>query len=133
MLSLWQLLNSAGHAPEIYTTFNNGIAYKYIRGETLTPATVRDPNVYRLVAKMMAKFHRLNVNERCGTMESGLWNKLKQLAGLIPERYKLPATDLRLVPFYIKTVNMRLLYLFFWYVIKKNLKPIIYRKFNRLN
>lgn len=94
-----QLLYSAGHAPDIYATFNNGMAYKYIKGETLTTTTVRDPNVYRLVAKTMARFHRLDVRIKNGggTIESELWRKMEQFASLIPDNFSSSSVDLQLV------------------------------------
>lgn len=95
-----QLLQNAGHAPDVYATFENGMAYKYIRGEILTTTTVRDPNVYRLVAKTMAKFHRLNISAKSGVggaSESGLWTKMEQFANLIPKHFSSPSTELQSV------------------------------------
>lgn len=94
------MLYHAGHAPDVYATFDNGMVYKYIKGETLTTTTVRDPSVYRLVAKAMARFHRLdNICSRTNDeeIESGLWSKIEQFANLIPERFSSTTTDLQLV------------------------------------
>lgn len=94
ILSVLQILHDAGHAPDLYATFDNGLVYKYIRGETLTTTTVRDPYVYRLVAKTMARFHRLDVKDTVlGGPRCGLWNKIEQFAGLLPDRFDCPATD----------------------------------------
>lgn len=94
-----QLLFHAGHAPDIYATFDNGMAYKYIQGETLTTTSVRDPCVYKLVARNMAKLHRLDISGKNinGTTECGLWKKMNQFANLIPKQYSSPSTDLQLV------------------------------------
>jgi len=99
----FQFLCRAGVAPDLYATFNNGMVYKYIRGETLTTTTVRDPSIYRLVARTMARFHRLDASGKKagdGMIKSELWSKMEQFANLIPERYSSPSVDLQLV--YIK-------------------------------
>jgi ethanolamine kinase len=84
----------------LYATFDNGMVYKYIKGETLNTSTVREPSIYRLVATTMARFHRLGTNgisARDGTIKSELWNKMEQFANLIPKRFSSPSNDLRLV------------------------------------
>jgi ethanolamine kinase len=94
----FKFLYSAGVAPALYATFDNGMVYKYIRGKTLTTTTVRDPRIYRLVAKTMARFHRLGASDKRagdGTTKSELWNKMEQFANLIPERFSSPSVDLR--------------------------------------
>ncbi|XP_025195599.1 ethanolamine kinase 1 [Melanaphis sacchari] len=93
----FKLLYRAGLAPDLYATFDNGMVYKYIKGETLTTSTVRDPSVYRLVAKTMARFHRLSTNcisAEDGTIKSQLWSKMEQFINLIPKRFSSPAKDL---------------------------------------
>lgn len=102
-----QLLYHAGYAPEIYATFDNGMAYKYIRGETLTTTTVRDPSVYKLVAKTMARLHKLDVSGRQCASESRLWAKMEKFADLIPERLSTPSADFRLVPTMIVKHNKK--------------------------
>lgn len=97
---IFQFLYCAGIAPDLYATFDNGMVYKYIIGKTLTTTTVRDPNIYRLVAKTVARFHRLGTSGKTtsnGTIKSGLWSKMEQFANLIPERFSSPSTDLRSV------------------------------------
>jgi len=86
------------------------MVYKYIRGETLTTITVRDPNIYKLVARTMARFHRLGAScKRAGdgTTKSELWSKMEQFADLIPERYSSPSKDLQLVHKAIHSVNYK--------------------------
>jgi len=76
------------------------MVYKYIRGETLTTTTVRDPNIYRVVARTMARFHRLGTSGRGTggeTTKSELWSKMEQFANLIPESFSSPSIDLQLV------------------------------------
>jgi ethanolamine kinase len=82
----------------VYATFENGIAYKYIQGETLTMTMVREPSIYKLVAKTMARFHQLDVSTISDkTNESELWSKMEQFAGLIPKRFSSDSTDQQLV------------------------------------
>lgn len=91
-------MHHVGLGPDVYATFENGMAYKYIPGETLTTTTVRDPSVYKLVAKTMARFHQLDgstIGDR--TNESGMWSKMEQFASLVPERFSSPSTDHQLV------------------------------------
>ncbi|XP_025409101.1 ethanolamine kinase 1 isoform X2 [Sipha flava] len=89
-----KLLHHAGLAPNVYATFENGIAYKYIQGETLTMTMVREPSIYKLVAKTMARFHQLDVSTISDkTNESELWSKMEQFAGLIPKRFSSDSTD----------------------------------------
>lgn len=94
----FKFLYRAGLAPDLYATFDNGMVYKYIKGETLTTSTVREPSIYRLVAKTMARFHRLgtsSVNAEDGAIKSELWNKMEQFANLIPKRFSSPSNDLQ--------------------------------------
>jgi len=86
------------------------MVYKYIRGETLTTTTVRDPIIYRLVARTMARFHRLGVSGKRAddrTTKSELWSKMEQFANLIPERYSSPSTDLQLVHKAIHSISYK--------------------------
>ncbi|XP_026820062.1 ethanolamine kinase [Rhopalosiphum maidis] len=94
----FKFLYHAGLAPDLYATFDNGMVYKYIKGETLNTSTVREPSIYRLVATTMARFHRLGTNgisARDGTIKSELWNKMEQFANLIPKRFSSPSNELR--------------------------------------
>ncbi|XP_060869930.1 ethanolamine kinase isoform X2 [Metopolophium dirhodum] len=88
----FKFLYRAGVAPDLYATFDNGMVYKYIRGKTLTTTTVRDPIIYRLVARTMARFHRLGTSGKMTddgrTTKSELWSKMEQFANLIPERFR---------------------------------------------
>ncbi|XP_019865531.1 ethanolamine kinase [Aethina tumida] len=78
------LLNKVGLAPELYATFDNGLAYKFIPGSTLKPHTVTDPVIYRLVAKRMANLHRVQIPEETINRPS-LWTKTQSFLDLVPE------------------------------------------------
>ncbi|XP_034244266.1 ethanolamine kinase 1 isoform X2 [Thrips palmi] len=58
-----KLLQRAGFAPQLYATFNNGLAYEFAPGCTLDAALVRDPVVYPLVARRVAQLHAQNVDD----------------------------------------------------------------------
>jgi len=110
------------------------MVYKYIRGETLTTTTVRDPSIYRLVARTMARFHRLDVSDKRaddGTTKSELWSKMEQFANLIPERYSSPSTDLQLVHKAIHSISYKyyILRAILYYIVTKrlNVKPLFYQ------
>lgn len=56
-------LHAIGAGSELYATFNNGIAYEYMHGALLCQENVRNPGVYSMVAKMLAKVHCINIEE----------------------------------------------------------------------
>lgn len=54
-----KLLHRVGLAPCLYAVFDNGLAYKYVSGVTLTVHSVIQPKVWKLVARQMAKMHQV--------------------------------------------------------------------------
>lgn len=78
-------MNKAGYTHCIYATFNNGFAYQFLEGETLTIETVRDPNVYPLIARRMAEMHCLQLENE--TKEAFLWEKTKKFMQIMPKRF----------------------------------------------
>lgn len=99
-LIVLQLLQKAGYAPELYATFNNGLAYKFIPGEILTVDTVRSLSVYPLVARMVAKLHRLDCGESVERMPA-LWDKIAQFIRLLPDQYSPSEKHDRFVLYFI--------------------------------
>ncbi|EZA50752.1 Ethanolamine kinase [Ooceraea biroi] len=86
-----QILNKAGYTHCIYATFNNGFAYQFLEGETLTTETVRDAAVYPLIARRMAEMHSLKLeNEEPASREACIWNMLKKFLQLMPRRFSDP-------------------------------------------
>lgn len=57
-------LNALGLAPRVYGVFENGLAYQYYPGVTLTVDTVVDDTIWPLVAKQMAKMHKVELNRQ---------------------------------------------------------------------
>ncbi|XP_050545828.1 ethanolamine kinase 1 [Daktulosphaira vitifoliae] len=90
----FKILYYAGHAPDLYATFENGIIYKFIEGETLDTVTVREPSIYRMVAKEMAKFHKLDIGDPW-TTKPQIWNKIDLYLKLIPDTLSSTTKDAR--------------------------------------
>ncbi|XP_045483437.1 ethanolamine kinase 1 [Harmonia axyridis] len=82
-----KLLHQHELAPSLYATFENGLVYEFIPGRTLTPEDVLKPEVYRLVARELARMHKVkNPNQR--KPEPNFWSKLHQFVDLIPEKFE---------------------------------------------
>lgn len=77
------MLNRVGLAPNLYATFDNGLAYKFVPGCTLSAETVILPHIYQLVAKKMAQLHKVVVPNEI--RETCLWNKLEKFLNLVPD------------------------------------------------
>lgn len=71
-------------APDLYATFENGLAYRFVPGSTLNQETVRDPRIYKLVAKRMAKLHKVKVKGEEHPKPS-LWEKMDSFLQLVPD------------------------------------------------
>ncbi|KAJ8931763.1 hypothetical protein NQ314_015295 [Rhamnusium bicolor] len=81
------LLNSVDLAPNLYATFENGLAYRFIPGCTLNESTVRDPNIYKLVATRMAKLHKVRA-EGAGQPKAILYHSVVTPKAKIEEEIK---------------------------------------------
>lgn len=79
-------MNKFDLAPRLYASFQNGLAYEYVPGRTLNDETVIQPEIYKLVAKRMAKLHKVNGVENSET-KPVLWDKMKEFLGLVPDRF----------------------------------------------
>lgn len=87
-----QLLQQHGFAPRLYGTFRNGLAYEFIPGVTLSPTSVVDAKIWPLVARHMAKMHRLNIavpaqDNAESKFEPMIYRKAIQFLKLIPEQF----------------------------------------------
>ncbi|KAF4520781.1 hypothetical protein B566_EDAN011433 [Ephemera danica] len=83
-----KVMHSAGYAPRLYATFNNGLAYEFVPGDTLTTETCHTPAIFPLVATMMARMHRLE----CGDAphEPMVWAKARHFINLAPDVFSKP-------------------------------------------
>ncbi|XP_030762484.1 ethanolamine kinase isoform X1 [Sitophilus oryzae] len=79
-------LSKQGLAPNLYATFENGLAYRYQPGYTLNKQTVRDPLIYPLIARKMAKLHKAKV-EGVENPRPFIWKKLRDFLNLVPEEF----------------------------------------------
>ncbi|XP_017787130.1 PREDICTED: ethanolamine kinase [Nicrophorus vespilloides] len=80
------MLNKVGLAPNLYATFNNGLAYEFVPGCTLCDESVIKPEIYPLVARKMGRLHRVEFEDSRDT-EPMLWRKLDDFLKLVPERF----------------------------------------------
>lgn len=83
-------------APDLYATFKNGLAYKYVPGHTLNVNTVIEPNIYRLVAKRMAQLHKAGHTEG-NFFKPFIWDKLQKFLNIVPEVFSHPEKQKRYV------------------------------------
>ena len=88
-----KFLHKHGFAPRLYATFSNGLAYEYVPGVTLTTKTVCDPNISLLVARHMAKMHKIKINS--SNEQPLLWSKMQKFLSLLPEKYSNSRTEER--------------------------------------
>ncbi|XP_048526700.1 ethanolamine kinase-like, partial [Dendroctonus ponderosae] len=88
------LLSQKGLAPNLYATFENGLAYKFQPGCTLTKETVRNKEIYTLVAKKMAKLHKVKV-DGVNNPKPFIWKKTRDFLNLVPEEFSSLKTQKR--------------------------------------
>ncbi|EGI58768.1 Ethanolamine kinase 1 [Acromyrmex echinatior] len=82
-----RILNKAGYTHCIYATFNNGFAYEFLEGETLTIEIIKNPKVYPLIAKRMAEMHNLKFENGFISEDAFIWEKTKKFMQIIPKRF----------------------------------------------
>lgn len=72
------------------------MAFEYLPGIVVNSELCQNVNVYPLVARMMAKIHKINFNEEkeCST-EPILWPLLEKFIDLIPETFSKAEVELR--------------------------------------
>lgn len=98
-----RILNKVGYTHCIYATFNNGFAYEFLEGETLTTETVKNPKVYPLIAKRMAEMHSLEFENESVSKEAFIWEKMKKFMQIMPKRFSDPLKQAKfetLIPFH---------------------------------
>jgi ethanolamine kinase len=77
-------MHNAGYAPRLYATFENGLAYEYVPGDTLSTESCHSASVFPLVASMMARMHKLECGDST-KKEAMVWNKARQFINLTPD------------------------------------------------
>lgn len=84
-----QVLHKAGHTHSMYATFNNGLAYEFLEGDTLTIESVRQLEIYQLVATRMAEMHLLRPKfTDSNDPESIIWKKTEKYMNLMPKKFE---------------------------------------------
>lgn len=84
------LLNNVRLAPRLYATFENGLAYEFVPGCTLSCETVIVPKLYHLIAEKMANLHKVNSNNGYNQQTPVLWNKIQSFLNLVPDVFSDP-------------------------------------------
>ncbi|XP_014236321.1 ethanolamine kinase 1 [Trichogramma pretiosum] len=86
-----RMLHKAGFTHSIYATFNNGIAYEFIEGNTLTVDTIRDLDICKLVAVRLAEMHLLKPKKcKLGEDKSIIWEKTEKFMSIMPKNFADP-------------------------------------------
>lgn len=101
-----KMLHKYGFAPSLYAVFNNGLAYEYVPGVTLTPETIMKPKVWNLIARRMAEMHKVNYDDM-GKREPMLWSKTNQFLDLLPDVFGDPNKLKRLENTFISVQHLR--------------------------
>lgn len=84
----FKVLNRFGFAPRLYATINNGLVYEFVPGCTLNPNTVTSPTIWPLVARQMARMHKINLVELgVESTEPVLCSKVRQFLKLVPNKF----------------------------------------------
>lgn len=96
-------MHNAGHTHSLYATFNNGLAYEFIEGDTLTVDTVRKPEVYGLVAKRLAEMHLLRPSSpHLKQDEPIIWHKTEKIMRIMPKQFADPDKQMKLAIIQLK-------------------------------
>lgn len=85
-----QILNKAGYTHCIYATFNNGFAYQFLEGDTLTVKTIRNPEIYPLIAKRLAEMHSLKIEIETMSRQAFIWEKTEKFMEIMPKKFSDP-------------------------------------------
>lgn len=83
-------LHGHGLAPQLYATFKNGLVYEFVPGVTLDTKSVYEPHIWPLVAKNLAKMHKLPLSVEESSKEPMLKTKTLKFLDLIPETFSDP-------------------------------------------
>ncbi|KAJ2950679.1 hypothetical protein O0L34_g8938 [Tuta absoluta] len=102
-------LNVLGLAPKVYGIFQNGLAYQYYPGVTLTPESVVDAKIWPLVSKQMAKMHKVQLSKEV-KKEPVLWDKIEQFLGLLPEPFNTESKQQRFINSFGSVTRLRIEY-----------------------
>ncbi|XP_038666960.1 ethanolamine kinase 1 isoform X1 [Scyliorhinus canicula] len=86
-LKSFHVLHAHGCAPRLYCTFQNGFCYKFIEGSALDPEHVRNPSIFRLISRQLAKIHSIHAHNGW-IPKPNLWLKLEKYFTLLPKEFE---------------------------------------------
>ncbi|XP_041113370.1 ethanolamine kinase 1-like [Polyodon spathula] len=90
----FRVLHAHSCAPPLYCTFNNGLCYEFMHGTALDPEDIRQPALFRLIAKQLAKFHAIHAHNGW-VPKSNLWMKMGKYFSLAPTEFEDKAVNHR--------------------------------------
>ena len=76
-----KLLSDFGLGAKVVADFENGIAYHYINGRSITNADAISEDIYPLISAKLAKFHKIPVQNP----KNALWSRMKNFIELVPD------------------------------------------------
>ena len=76
-----KLLSDFGLGANVVAEFENGIAYHYINGRSVSNADALSEDIYPLIAGKLAKFHKIPVQNP----KNALWSRMKNFIELVPD------------------------------------------------
>ncbi|KAF5894010.1 ethanolamine kinase 1, partial [Clarias magur] len=91
----FRVLQAHRCAPRLYCTFNNGLCYEFLEGVALEPEHIRNPAIFRLIARQLAKYHAIHAHNGW-VPRSDLWLKMGKYFSLVPTRFDNPEKNQRL-------------------------------------
>ncbi|KAK2579824.1 hypothetical protein KPH14_007510 [Odynerus spinipes] len=121
-----RILYQAGYAHSLYATFNNGLAYEFLEGVTLTPETVRQPEIYTLIAKRMAQMHLLAPNHDEMSKDPVVWSKIEQFMKLMPKEFSDPDKQLQFTKLIKPYAVLEKEYQFLKETLSKTNSPVVF-------
>uniref|UniRef100_A0AAY4AXT1 ethanolamine kinase n=1 Tax=Denticeps clupeoides TaxID=299321 RepID=A0AAY4AXT1_9TELE len=91
----FRVLQAHRCAPRLYCTFNNGLCYEFLQGTALEPEHIRNPAIFGLIAKQLAKYHAIHAHNGW-VPQSDLWLKMGKYFSLVPTHFQDPVQNRRL-------------------------------------
>uniref|UniRef100_T1GU53 ethanolamine kinase n=1 Tax=Megaselia scalaris TaxID=36166 RepID=T1GU53_MEGSC len=124
-----KLLHTYGFAPSLFATFKNGLAYEYVPGVTLTPQSVIQPDIWKMIARRMAEMHKVstcNNNNNNLKKTPMLWEKTQQMLNLVPDEFSDPDKHARLEKLFLPVERIRSEFEYLYSCLEKLNSPIVF-------
>ncbi|KAG9335455.1 hypothetical protein JZ751_004584 [Albula glossodonta] len=102
----FRVLQAHRCAPQLYCTFRNGLCYEFLQGHPLDPKHLRNPFMFRLIARHVAQYHSIRLPDSSAPKAS-LWLKMDQYLSLAPAHLQDPAQNLRFSKSVPRTERLR--------------------------